>query len=220
MFPSYLYPVMRFFRSRRNRALVRIIDNLAEGVGSPIEVLDIGGSILFWLSLPEETRRKCRITLINLPGEHETWREQELAHRSEFVLETGDARDLSRYPDDTFDLAVCNSVIEHVGGWPDMEAVAREIKRVSRHGWVQVPAFEFPLEQHYLVPFVHWFSMPIQRAVLGTIHGYFKKWTYSQQLGSLEHTRPLTRGQLRQLLPGATLSREWLLFPKSHIATW
>ena len=220
MFPSYLKPVSRFFRERRNRPLVDLIQRLAAARGGAIDVIDVGGSIEFWLSVPEAARRCCRITLLNLPGEYETWPAWQLAHKSEFNLLTGDARDLSRFSEGSLDLAVCNSVIEHVGTWADMEAATREIVRAAKHGWVQVPAFEFPLEQHFLVPFVHWFSAPIQRSVLHVVHRHFRKWTISQQLESLEHTRPLTRGQLRRLLPNARLTTEWLLFPKSHIATW
>jgi ubiquinone/menaquinone biosynthesis C-methylase UbiE len=220
MLPPYLAPVSRYFRQRRNRPLVALIESLAPEKNDPVNVLDVGGSIVFWLSIPEAVRAKCRICLVNLPGEYETWPENELRLKSQFELVVGDARDLSRYGDRSFDLVVCNSVLEHVGSWADIEAAAGELVRVGRRGWVQVPAFEFPIEQHFLIPFVHWFAAPIQMRVLDTFHGHFKRRTYSEQQMSIYHARPLARGELRRLLPQARLHSEWLVLPKSHVATW
>jgi ubiquinone/menaquinone biosynthesis C-methylase UbiE len=220
MFPAYLKPLSRYFREQRNRPLVALIDELARVRGGAIVVVDIGGSIEFWLSVPKAAREKCRITLVNLPGEYATWTEGDLKYESEFMLLEGDARDLSQFADASFDLGVCNSVIEHVGTWADMEAATREIVRVAKHGWVQVPAFEFPLEQHFLVPFVHWFAAPIQRRMLHALHAHFRGRSFANQQSSFEHTRPLTRGELQALLPNARLATEWFVFPKSHIAMW
>lgn len=220
MFPAYLKPVSRYFRERRNRPLVALIETLATSSSEPVKILDVGGSIVFWLSIPEAVRAKCRISLLNLPGEYETWPESELKLKSEFELVVGDARDLSRYPDGSFDLVVCNSVLEHVGNWAEIETAARELVRVGQRGWVQVPAFEFPIEQHFLMPFVHWFAAPIQMRVLRTFHGNFRQRSYTEQQMSIHHVRPLSRGELHRLLPDARLHSEWLLLPKSHMATW
>ena len=220
MFPAYLKPVSRYFREHRNRPLVALIDELAAGRGGMIDVIDVGGSIEFWLGLPRTAREKCRTTLLNLPGEYDSWPASDLKYRSEFTVLTGDARDLSQFSDGAFDLAVCNSVIEHVGAWRDMQAAAHELTRVGKRGWVQVPAFEFPLEQHFLVPFVHWFAGPVQRKVLSVLHGNFRRRSFAEQQTSVDHTRPLTRGELQELFPDARVASEWLVLPKSHIAMW
>ena len=220
MFPLYLKPVSRLFRERRNRRLVAVIDQMQILKGAAIDVLDVGGSIVFWLSVPDTARAKCKISLINLSGAYDGLPPEEERLKSTFTLLTGDARDLSQFDDGAFDLIVCNSVIEHVGSWADMEAAAKEAQRVGRRGWVQVPAFEFPVEQHFLLPFVHWFADPIQIKLLAALHGEFKKRSFHDQQMSVYHVRPLTRGQLSRLFPRAESRSEWFIFPKSHIAIW
>src|SRR4051812_47722348 len=59
------------------------------------------------------------------------------------------------FADGAFDLAYCNSVLEHVAP-ADRPALAREIVRVARTWWVQTPAVSFPVEPHALLPFAHW----------------------------------------------------------------
>jgi hypothetical protein len=183
-------------------------------------VLDIGGSLIFWLSVPESAWAKCKLSLINLPGSYDGVAPEEARIKDAAALLTGDARDLTRFADGSFDLVVCNSVIEHVGSWADMTAASGEARRVGRRGWIQVPAFEFPVEQHFLLPFVHWFADPIQVKTLSLLHREFKKASLFDRHMAVHHVRPLTRTQLKNLFPGAAIWSEWFIFPKSHIATW
>jgi hypothetical protein len=221
MLPRFLKPLSRHFRERRNRRLVALIEALAAGLDRPVEVLDVGGAVFFWTTIPEPVRRRCHIRLLNLPGAYDWLPPEEEALKQEFELLVGDARELGRFADQSMDLVVSNSVIEHVGAWPDMERAGAEVRRVGRRGWVQVPAFEFPIEQHWLRPFVHWLADPIQIAILGRIHGHMRGKTRAQRLMEVHHMRPLTRGQLQTLMGNASLQTErLLLLPKSHIATW
>ena len=220
MFPAYLKPVSIFLRKRRNRRLNAIIENLWLTKGGPVNVLDIGGSLIFWLSIPKSTREKCKIHLINLAEAYEDLPPAEESLRETATLLIGDARDLSRFADGAFDLVICNSVIEHVGSWLDMRTAANEARRVGLRGWIQVPAFEFPIEQHFLLPFIHWFADSLQVHLLRILHRQFRKLSFDEQHMSVLHTRPLTRGQLASLFPDAEVRSEWLLFPKSHVASW
>ncbi|RUV78647.1 class I SAM-dependent methyltransferase, partial [Mesorhizobium sp. M1A.F.Ca.IN.020.32.1.1] len=89
-----------------------------------------------------------------------------------FVSEIGDARHLKNYADKSVDLVHSNSVIEHVGPWQDMSAMASELLRVGRSGWVQTPAWEFPIEPHFRLPLLHWFAPPVRRALLRASRDY------------------------------------------------
>jgi SAM-dependent methyltransferase len=65
-------------------------------------------------------------------------------------LVVGDARAMP-FADAEFDVAYCNSLLEHVDP-ADRRLVAAEIRRVARRWFVQTPNLWFPLEPHVLVP--------------------------------------------------------------------
>jgi SAM-dependent methyltransferase len=74
-----------------------------------------------------------------------------------------DASEGLPFEDGEFDLAYCNSVIEHVA--PERRArFAAELRRVARGWYVQTPAFSFPLEPHSLLPAAHWLPLRARRA--------------------------------------------------------
>jgi SAM-dependent methyltransferase len=66
------------------------------------------------------------------------------------------------FEDGEFDLAYCNSVIEHVAP-PRRAAFAAELRRVARGWYVQTPARSFPIEPHSLLPGAHWLPAPLRR---------------------------------------------------------
>jgi len=77
-----------------------------------------------------------------------------------FVL--ADAATRLPFADGAFDLAYCNSVIEHVA--PERRpAFATELRRVTRGWYVQTPAFSFPIEPHALLPFAQWLPVGLRR---------------------------------------------------------
>jgi SAM-dependent methyltransferase len=73
-----------------------------------------------------------------------------------------DAGERLPFEDGEFDLAYCNSVIEHVA--PERRAAfAAELRRVARGWYVQTPARSFPIEPHALLPFAHWLPVALRR---------------------------------------------------------
>ncbi len=76
-----------------------------------------------------------------------------------FVL--ADAAEGLPFADDQFDVAYCNSVIEHVAP-ARRDAFAAELRRVARGGYVQTPARSFPIEPHSLLPGAHWLPAPLR----------------------------------------------------------
>jgi hypothetical protein len=220
LFPSLLRPVSRYFRGRRNRRLVALIDRLAGELARPVRVIDVGGSVTFWRTISNFDR--CEVTLVNLPGAYDADvhpGEEELQKRVK--LEIGDARDLSHWMSSGFDLVICNSVIEHVGSWFDIERAAGQLVAVAPHGWAQVPAFEFPVEPHFLMPFVHWFADPIKIRLFKIFHSQLRKRSHADLRKECFHTNLLTRKEMRLLFPAAAhWSERFMLIPKSHVATW
>jgi hypothetical protein len=219
MFPKYLKPLSNWFRARRNARLVQVIDRLHETFRRRITVLDVGGSYIFWQTIPN--RHKCAITLLNLEEAYRGLDNVSADERERFILQVGDARDLTRWRDGTFDLITCNSVLEHVGTWADMRRAASEFRRVGVRGWIQVPAFGFPLEQHFLLPFVHWFSEPITTWIVWNLRRDLRSYGWEGVRINVTYCKPLSMYELRRLFPEARAWTEWLaVFPKSHVAEW
>jgi hypothetical protein len=217
-------PVNRF-RTRRGQRLRRQIEALADHLGRDIVVLDVGGRPDYWANVG--LARIARIELVN-PSAAELEREAEVRSAGAglsgdvFVRKLGDARDLSDYADGSVDLVHSNSVIEHVGGWADMKAMADEMMRVGRAGWMQTPAFEFPVEPHFRAPFLHWFGDPLRARMLSfSVKGGNRRMDMATRRQRMESIHLLSRGDVRLLFPGKPLEAERLaLLPKSYIVRW
>lgn len=205
------------FRKKRGKMLRTLIDALANVLGRDIFVLDVGGTPDYWDNLG--TERIACIELLNhrsdqLEFEHRT--RPELFHRK-----VGDARVLSDYADQSIDLVHSNSVIEHVGGWRDMQAMASEMARVGRAGWMQTPAYEFPIEPHFRAPFGHWFGRPIQASLLWmSVDPQIRELDPPRRRRRIEGINLLTKSDVRMLFPDRTILTERVILAKSYIVQW
>ena len=70
------------------------------------------------------------------------------------------------FADRSFDLAMSNSVIEHV---PDQAKFDAVVMRVGRRIYCQTPSKWFTVEPHYLGLFVHWLP---ERSFTHFVHHY------------------------------------------------
>jgi hypothetical protein len=145
-------------RQKRAHHLEEVVSAITKTQGS-CRILDVGGTHAYWKIFPESwfVEFNVNITLLNLdavaiPDEC----------RNHFSSVAGDACNLADYADGEFDLVHSNSVIEHVGSWERMSAMAKESRRVGRNIYMQTPYFWFPIEPHFLTPFVHWFPMSVR----------------------------------------------------------
>ncbi len=134
----------------------------------------------------------------------------------------GDARNLSDYADGSIDLIHSNSVIEHVGGWADMRAMADEMMRVGRAGWMQTPAWEFPVEPHFRAPFLHWFGDPLRARMMSlSVEKKVRKLDIHKRRKRLEGIHLLSKSDVRTLFPGKIIEVERVaLMPKSYVVRW
>jgi hypothetical protein len=201
------------FRAARGHILRGQIGKLAQYFGRPILILDVGGRADYWNNVGFDNIATIR--LLN-SDENELDRK---ASSDLFISELGDARNLSNYADKSIDLVHSNSVIEHVGQWQDMCAMADETLRVGVSGWIQTPAWEFPIEPHFKLPFLHWFAQPLRRKLL---------W-WSQHYGPMDirHRRYhidrinlLSYGEFKSLFPQCEMFVERLILAKSYTARW
>lgn len=211
-------PVNRF-RTRRGRLLRRQIETLGQRLGRDIVVLDVGGRPDYWANVG--LGGISRIDLVN-DDPAELGREMP-GHLAQgvFVRKLGDARDLADYPDRSVDLIHSNSVIEHVGGWSDMAAMASELMRVGRSGWIQTPAWEFPIEPHFRAPFLHWFAQPLRARMLSmSLKQEVRLLDMPRRRRRIESINLLSKPEVRALFPGLRIHVERLILAKSYIVRW
>lgn len=181
-------------------------------------ILDVGGTYNFWHVWRDKIDwKRCEIVCVNIDPHH-------FEHGKDgtrITMIQGNACNLSSIADKEFDIAFSNSVIEHVGRWPDMVNMANEVKRVAKRYLLQTPNYWFPIEPHARTPFLHWLPRPIAyRIVMMRKCGHWQKaTTVSQAVRLIESNQMLDFRQMKELFGDAELSRERFLgWTKSLIA--
>jgi hypothetical protein len=202
-----IYGVFRkYFQPRR---LAQFRSLFPEGLCRTI--IDVGGSTYQWDQLNYESR----ITILNVDIN-----EARPHGNPNYQYVTGDARKVE-LSSGMFDLAFSNSVIEHVGEWPDQIRFAGEMRRLGKSIYCQTPNKWFFMEPHLITPFVHW--LPLRWRTY-TLLRYFTVWgllTKPDEKWIRDHvwrTRLLTKSELELLFPDCDILVErFLLMRKSFI---
>ena len=110
-----------------------------------IRILDIGGTYLYWKQMGIADNEDFEFTLVNLKKEENL--------PKNFISLEGDARDLSQFDDNNFDIVFSNSTIEHLGNYDNQHRMASEIRRLAIRYFIQTPNKYFPIEPHFVFPF-------------------------------------------------------------------
>ena len=186
----------RRFRARRFELFRSLVDRLPR----PVRILDVGGTVAFWRTMGLCGEPGISITTLNLepdPGDTEPG----------VVALQGDARDLSRFADGSFDVVFSNSVLEHVGGKEDQRRAAREMQRVGKAYFVQTPNRMFPIEPHFLFPFFQFLPLAVKIFLLTHLHlGWCGKISDREQARrEAEGIDLLTRRRFREFFPEAEI---------------
>lgn len=203
-----------YFRAKRGRILSRKIVALSQELGRGVNILDVGGRRDYWDNVGFDGIGS--ITLMNIDPMDLG---RDTARKDVFSDALGDACDLKDTPDGSVDFYHSNSVIEHVGDWDKMDAMAREARRVSKHGWVQTPAWGFPIEPHFKLPFIHWFGAPARAGLLSFGKSYGKQ-SRAARRQHVERINLMTKSEVAILFPECEITVEWVVFPKSYVVTW
>ncbi len=168
-----------------------------ETIERPVRILDLGGTTNYWHQMDSEEFSGLEIVLLNLEAEQFT----------QPVVESlsGDARDLSRFADNQFDLVFSNSVIEHVGSLSDQQKMAREIARVGKRYVVQTPNYYFPIEPHFLFPFFQFLPFWIRKFLVKNFSlGWTQRVTSDEEAQTLVNSvRLMSKKELVRAFPGA-----------------
>jgi Methyltransferase domain len=196
-------PFQSYFRAKRMRELWRDFDLSAQ-----TRVLGVGGGLFNWGLVPTLPQ----LTIINIALENErdapaSW----LIAQGQYLP----------FQDGAFDLVYSNSVIEHLHTLENQSLFAAECRRVGRRYYVQTPDRLFPIEPHYLAPFIHWLPRGWQRRLIRnfTLRGLLSRPSPQECDALVDEIRLLDEAGVRSLFPDAAIRHERLLgFSKSLIA--
>jgi hypothetical protein len=184
----------RFRQARMQRFLSLVAPLMSKG---PVRILDIGGTASYWHALPGLYRApNVEITICNLSRDEFDDGNLRVRH--------GNACSLP-FTDMSFDVVHSNSVIEHVGHWPEMQAMASEVRRLAPVYFVQTPNYWFPLEPHYRLPFVQFLPKPARAFVVDALRHNPASRPASQVVGGIQL---IAAHQMRALFPDAKIERE------------
>jgi len=190
------------FRQRRFALLRPMIEHVISAKGH-CRIADIGGTEYYWQIAGDFIARSpVEIHLINL--------DKAKTSSPKLVGHAGDACDLKAFSDDDFDLVHSNSVIEHVGDWKRMTAMAREVRRLAPAYFVQTPNFWFPYEPHFRAPLFHWLPEPVRAQLLLRFNLGFggRRKTMEQAMQGVQSSSLIGASQMAALFPDANILRE------------
>lgn len=196
--PNSLASRMRRRRSRHVRELIEM--TFAEK--GRCSIVDLGGRPEYWRMFDRAflEAHKVHITLVNLEPL------SDFSADPMFGQAEGSACDLRQFADGAFDLVHSNSVVEHVGDWGNVEAFAREVRRLAPRYYVQTPYVFFPVEPHFSAIAFHWLPEPVRASILlkrrlGFMPGKAKD--MGDAMRAVQDARLLSKRMFRFLFPDA-----------------
>ncbi|WP_026185244.1 class I SAM-dependent methyltransferase [Salinispora pacifica] len=193
-------------RARRAAWLSDTFPDLAE-----MNVLDLGGRVESWATVPVRPAHVHVVNLEPLPTELPAWAEADQADACELP---------KRFFGRRYDLVFSNSVLEHVGGYERRRRMAEAVRELAPAYWVQTPYRYFPVEPHWVAPAMQF--LPVSARVVVA-----RKWplaytpgkSYEAAMRQVLTTELIGRAELRYLFPDAGIRNERLLgITKSLIA--
>ncbi len=193
----------------RRRRMKRFMDRFHPT--NETRILDVGGTPLNWKFI--DVKPKLILLNIVLP------KQKLLGPYMRYVV--GDACDPpAEVTEWGGEIVFSNSVIEHVGMRDDQKRFADACMSLSKRLWVQTPARIFPIEPHYLTPFIHWLPYAWRKKVVRwTVWGLLSKPTPELIDHRVRFTHLLTYAQMKSLFPGCEIIVERFMFwPKAYIA--
>jgi Methyltransferase domain len=164
----------------------------------PLQILDLGGSSTYWERYGWAGRPDIQIVTLSPEAE-------EQRHNNIQPL-VGDAANLTKFGDQSFDVVFSNSVIEHLFTFENQQRWAAEVQRIAKCFWVQSPNYWFPMEPHFDVPGWQWLPVDLRVAMIRRWRfgssGPCKDLAHAREV--VEEVRLLTKNELKNLFPGAS----------------
>lgn len=178
-------------RASRNKRY-RTIETLTQAESRSEVILDLGGGPASFFSALYP--RPEQVILIDV--DYDLVQEALDKTAAHVLVATGEHLP---FANQSIDMIVCNSVIEHV---ERPEKMAAEIRRVGRNYFVQMPNVRFPLETHSFIPIPLYNALPwvkVRRLLCTIFRGNY------EYVSSVSY---LAEPDLRHLFPDAIIEYE------------
>lgn len=199
---------MRLKRAKFFAELVEALYSNNHTTGN-LTILDIGGTVAYWKNnaqyLPASLIK--HIEIVNLPpAQEQLFRIADI----DFRFYAADALNTLTLKNASYDIVYSNSVIEHVGSLYDQRLFANNIHKIADYYFIQTPSKNFPIEPHFVFPFFN--KLPL--SVRAKLHNKFslghmlKEPDYLQAVIDCEQTRLLSKGELQNMFPNASIFPE------------
>lgn len=201
-----IHTVYSYFGKRFRRHRMELFST-AFALTDRTRVVDLGGAPETW----HKSKVRPHITLVNLDSD---------CLRGEVESVVADAL-ACPFADKKFDFVFSNSLIEHLSTEQRQQAFAAEVRRLSRNGYfVETPNRWFPVEPHYLAPFVQFIPKRIRPSVTRwmTPWGWLAKPSRERCVSVCQEIRLLDAREMKQLFPDAEIIRERFLGMTKSIA--
>jgi hypothetical protein len=189
-------------RLRRRR--FQILADMIATIPGRVTVRDIGGQPEYWEMMinGRPLAEDLHVTLLNVDS-------HAVSHPN-FTSVVGDGRAMPQFADHQFDIVFSNSTIEHVGGFPDQQRMANEVRRVGRQYCVQTPNRYFPIEPHFVFPLFQFLPIRlrvwlVQRFALGWYGRLPRRQDAEREVTGIHL---LSRLEVVKLFPEATIFEE------------
>jgi ubiquinone/menaquinone biosynthesis C-methylase UbiE len=138
--------------------------------------------------------------------------EKETSKYSNIHCEIGDATNLNKFNNKSFNIVHSNSVIEHLYNFENQKKMVLEIMRVGQKHIVQTPNKYFFLEPHYLLPFFQFIPDKLKYLILvKTRLSRLKKWDKKFASRYIEEIRLLSLKEMKELFPSSKIYFEKFL---------
>lgn len=201
--PDNVKSVNQKFREKRFAFFKELLQTVE--ADKPIEILDIGGTQLYWERMNFTESDRYNITLLNLSVAPVKYKN--------FYSIKGDACDLSEFRDKHFDIVFSNSVIEHLFTKENQMKMANEVRRVGRFYYIQTPNYYFPLEPHWLFPLFQFLPFGVRVFLTKNFNlgNYKKSKTREAAIKRVDEVKLLTEKEMKKLFPDGKVYKEYLL---------
>lgn len=171
-------------------------------------VLDLGGDARAWRDAPVRPRH---VILANIFEQEagEPWMEAIVADACDPEADLPEA-----------DLVYSNSVIEHVGGHWRRQRFAETVRKADRY-WVQTPNRYFPVEPHFMMPWLQHLPLKAKEALVARwpVGNYAEMRDRNEIRESAMEIELLSAAEMEHYFPDAEIRREKVLgLSKSLIA--